>query len=116
MSVISQNEALVAASVLKGEPLAVAEQVPATTVSTAGGDATADSTSATSAASMEAKKDTNSLAADDSVPGTPAPSVSVVLSPPKTTEELIAARALKRIARKTAVREKAEGYKRAVSA
>ncbi|KAF4622452.1 hypothetical protein D9613_009592 [Agrocybe pediades] len=44
---------------------------------------------------------------------TPAPSVTVVLSAPKTTEELIAARALKRVARKTAVREKAEGHKKA---
>jgi len=55
------------------------------------------------------------LAANESLEATPAPSVTVVLSAPKTTEELIAARALKRVARKTAVREKAEGHKRAVS-
>jgi hypothetical protein len=54
-------------------------------------------------------------ALEDSVSTTPAASVNVVLSPPKTTEELIAARALKRAARKTAVHEKAEGHKRAVS-
>jgi len=53
--------------------------------------------------------------ADGSLSNTPAPSVNVVISPPKSTEELIAARALKRAARKTAVREKAEGHKRAVS-
>ncbi|KAH9474981.1 hypothetical protein JR316_0012080 [Psilocybe cubensis] len=108
MSAISPSEALVAASVLKAETSVVVEQVPATTVST--GDATITATGSTS---TETQKDTNSQAVDDSATGTPAPSVSVVLSPPKTTEELIAARALKRIARRTAIREKAEGYKRA---
>lgn len=52
---------------------------------------------------------------DNSLSNTPAPSVNVIISPPKSTEELIAARALRRAARKTAVREKAEGHKRAVS-
>ncbi|KAF9481495.1 hypothetical protein BDN70DRAFT_876288 [Pholiota conissans] len=52
-------------------------------------------------------------ALEESVSTTPAASVNVVLSQPKTTEELIAARALKRAARKAAVHEKAEGHKRA---
>lgn len=56
-----------------------------------------------------------SVVAEESVDTTPAASINVVVSKPKTTEELIAARALKRAARKTAIREKAEGHKRAVS-
>ncbi|PPQ87238.1 hypothetical protein CVT25_004088 [Psilocybe cyanescens] len=116
MSTPSQNEATVAKSVLKAAPSTVAEQVPATTtiaVSAVPADATADPVNTTTTTSAEEKKDANALAADDSTSVTPAPSVTVVLSPPKSTEELIAARALKRIARKTAIREKAEGHKRA---
>lgn len=60
-------------------------------------------------------QETTETSVDNSLSNTPAPSVNVVISPPKSTEELIAARALKRAARKTAVREKAEGHKRAVS-
>ncbi|KJA22438.1 hypothetical protein HYPSUDRAFT_41064 [Hypholoma sublateritium FD-334 SS-4] len=55
----------------------------------------------------------SSVVAGESVDTTPAASINVVVSKPKTTEELIAARALKRAARKTAIREKAEGHKRA---
>jgi hypothetical protein len=65
-------------------------------------------------AKIEAQE-TTETSVDNSLSNTPAPSVNVVISPPKSTEELIAARALKRAARKTAVREKAEGHKRAVS-
>ena len=60
-------------------------------------------------------QETTETSVDNSLSNTPAPSVNLVISPPKSTEELIAARALKRAARKTAVREKAEGHKRAVS-
>lgn len=60
-------------------------------------------------------QETTGTSVDSSLNNTPAPSVNVVISPPKSIEELIAARALKRAARKTAVREKAEGHKRAVS-
>ncbi|KAF8968516.1 hypothetical protein BDZ97DRAFT_1798841 [Flammula alnicola] len=57
-------------------------------------------------------KEAGGSGVDESLATTPAASVNVVLSQPKTTEELIAARALKRAARKSAIREKAEGHKR----
>ena len=68
-----------------------------------------------SSAQSEFQETIGATSADGSLSNTPAPSVNVVISPPKSTEEFIAARALKRAARKTAVREKAEGHKRAVS-
>ncbi|PPQ97683.1 hypothetical protein CVT26_001866 [Gymnopilus dilepis] len=61
----------------------------------------------------EPPSDTSSVNAEEGRPSSAAPSVSVVLSAPKTTEELIAARALKRAARRQAIREKAEGHKSA---
>ena len=76
-------------------------------------EAKSDTTSVIAGVATPAEETT--VVADDSVDTTPAASINVVVSKPKTTEELVAARALKRTARKTAIREKAEGHKRAVS-
>ena len=89
---------------------------------TAGNTAIPNGTTTTSAVTApaptpttEPPSDTSSVNAEEGRPSSAAPSVSVVLSAPKTTEELIAARALKRAARRQAIREKAEGHKSAVS-
>ncbi|KAF8889422.1 hypothetical protein CPB84DRAFT_1785534 [Gymnopilus junonius] len=74
---------------------------------------TALTASAATAPTTEPPTDISSASVNEVRPSSTAPSVSVILSAPKTTEELIAARALKRAARRQAIREKAEGHKSA---
>ncbi len=63
-----------------------------------------DATSVVAGVATPAEETT--VAAEESVDTTPAASINVVVSKPKTTEELVAARALKRTARKTAIRKR----------
>jgi len=104
MSTIPQNEAT-----------ATAPEIGETVNFQPTSESTAEQPTPEPSATTEAKETTTDISIENSLNNTPTPSVNVVISPPKSTEELIAERALRRVARKTAVREKAEGHKRAVS-
>ncbi|KDR71541.1 hypothetical protein GALMADRAFT_253875 [Galerina marginata CBS 339.88] len=111
MSVIPENKPNTA------EAEKVEHQVSAETIAEPIGAGTTDvpqNTAQSAKSSPEAKEKSGKLSIEDEILNGPSTSsVTVVLSPPKSTEELIAARAEKRAARKAAVREQADAHKRA---